>query len=113
MTQTKQDRPAANGPAQEITATTSIDRVSRTSDFPHHGLLRFPVAFATAYGPAGRRKRCCAMVRCPGCGGGHLIFGGTLADLAGVKNTPCGSGKVWVAVARTVLVTEAVSDAAA
>lgn len=51
-----------------------------------------PVATATAYGPAGRRRQVVALVeRCPHCGHAHLHRGRHFSELAGsVRVSGCG-----------------------
>lgn len=74
---------------------------------------RYPVGYASAYSPTGRRARWQAMVRCPYCSGGHSTFGGTIEDLRGVRSAGCGRGRIWVVIARVIEASEAVPDVAA
>ncbi|SNT59092.1 hypothetical protein SAMN05443665_105152 [Actinomadura meyerae] len=63
-------------------------------------IRRYPVAYASLYAPAGRRRCWWFAIRCPHCNAGHF---GRLRDrdaLDGVRRAGCGR-LVWVVVART------------
>lgn len=100
-----------SGPGTKTRATADTyiipaDIVAPTS------LHRYPAAYATAYGPAGRRKRAAGMIRCPYCRGGHLAYAASIDQLRGVKRAGCGNGRYWVVIALTVNVDQAVNRAA-
>lgn len=112
---TKKHRPAGDRAAAGATTKRRNASVPLAYDEARRGradgltLLRYPAAYATAYGPAGRRRRYAAMVRCPYCAGGHLIYGGAFEDLRGVKAAGCRLGRYWVVISRSVLAAEAVA----
>lgn len=81
--------PAANG----ATPTTSTSTVAERPGGRH------VIAYAVAYGPAGRRTRPVAFVRCPlGCGLRHL-HAVTLDPAGTVRRAGCGRGE-YVVVTR-------------
>lgn len=109
MPQTASGGPPSNGP---LTLNMSVRRQCSDTGTPPVRLRRYPAAYATAYGPAGRRKRAAGMIRCPYCHGGHLAYAATIDHLRGVKRAGCGAGRYWVVIARVVNVAQAVPDAA-
>lgn len=61
---------------------------------------RYPVAFASAFAPAGRRSMWAYTLRCPHCGAGHFGRARSQDGVRGLRRTGCGR-RVVVVVART------------
>lgn len=63
-------------------------------------LRRYPVAYASLYAPAGRRRMWWFAYVCPRCGAGHFGRVANETAVTGVRRSGCGR-LIWLVVART------------
>lgn len=63
------------------------------------GATRYPVAFASAFGPCAGRRLWAVSYRCPHCSGHHLGRSADAEELGGVRRARCGR-LVWLVIAR-------------
>jgi hypothetical protein len=85
-------------PALPLWADITVAQVRRHAGRP----WRYPLAYASAFSPTGRRTRWMAVVKCPFCRGGELTYAKTLGGLAGLRTSACKAGRIWVVIARVV-----------
>lgn len=90
-------RRGANRPGATNTNTDSVARGTVTGEL---ALNLRPVAYASLFAPAGRRRLWAMTYRCPLCHAGHLGRGETAEAVVGHRRSGCGR-LVWVVAART------------
>jgi hypothetical protein len=97
-------RSAQTGPRKVDALTkntvTTISVTDAADNGPKFRRLVTPVAFASAFGPSGRRAGWAIAYRCPSCGGHHLGRARDLAGCSGPRRSGCGR-RVVIRVART------------
>lgn len=107
MTKTK-NRPGA-GAAPGAAKTIAAVSPSITTD----ELSRYPLVFASAFAPCGRRKRhLIVTAACPFDGGRHVHLVPDLEHAGGARRAGCGRGTYWLVIARQYA-TKPLTEAAA